>query len=116
MGDGYDSAALARDIIAHGEFTLGPLSAKKWDRGTAWPHEAQLARDYLSDLERIRELAAERDAQAKKIRHYESTLCVEGSRFAHPDGVETRVVCPEKLGELFAERARLRAALGLEPA
>lgn len=55
-----DSEKLARHALGHGEFTC-PDTTSDWRRGTLWPSEADLFRDYLATKERNRELAAENE-------------------------------------------------------
>jgi hypothetical protein len=71
-----------------------------------------LARAMLASHERIRELAADRDAIIAKVRHYEDTLTMRQVRVAHPDGSWTFEIDQQKLGALMDQAQRLRGLLG----
>lgn len=66
----------------------------------------------MADVPDPAALVAERYELERKVAHYEAALCLEGAPLRmHPGGETTKEISPTRIGDLVAERDRLRAAL-----
>lgn len=90
-----DIDRIAREgVNAHARYITNPLVVDP-DAYTA------LCRAVIERGERIRELAAELDAQIARVRRYEETLTHRQRRVAHPDGTYTFEMDVERVGDLW---------------